>query len=70
MKSILSALAATLLLSFSSVNLANAAGAMDCAKTSRPQLCEALKAAEEACKDKAGPERKDCIRAKLKATSL
>jgi hypothetical protein len=70
MKSILSLLATTLLLSFSSVSMAAEVtkGAKDCAKTSRPELCEALKAAEEACKDKAGADRKACVKEKLKTS--
>ena len=74
MKSILSALATTLLLSFSGASMAADApaapvvhGAKDCSKTSRPEQCEALKAAEEACKNKSDAERKACVKAHLKA---
>ena len=67
MKTMLSLLAATLLLSISSAGMAEEPirGAKDCSKTSRPQLCEALKAAEEACKDKPAAERRPCVKAKL-----
>ena len=85
MKSILSALATTLLLSFSGASMAADApaapvaadapaapvvhGAKDCSKTTRPEQCEALKAAEEACKDKSAAERKACVKANLKANA-
>ncbi len=76
MKSSLSVLAIALLFSFTSATLAADApaapvvhGAKDCAKTSRPEQCEALKAAEEACKDKSAAERKACVKAKLKASA-
>ena len=63
------ALFAAALLSFSSIASAQhvVGGAKDCAKTSRPQICEAIKAADEACKGKAaGAEHKACVKEKLK----
>lgn len=76
MKSILSALASALLLSVTGAAMGRDApaapvvhGAKDCSKTSRPEQCEALKAAEEACKDKPANQRKDCVKAKLKASA-
>ena len=71
MKTILSLLAATLLLSFSSAGMAEepAKDARDCSKSARPQYCEAVKAAEEACNGKPEAKRWACVKAKLAESS-
>lgn len=67
MKFVVSALFAALSLTVAASAFAEQ-GAKDCTKTSHPDLCQALKDAEAACKDKASrDEQKACVKEKLKA---
>ena len=38
---------------------------MDCSKAGSPARCEAMQKAKEICKDKAGAEHRQCIRANM-----